>query len=57
MLRLAQAGQFLLQRGPGERVERAERFVQEENARLDGECPGDRHSLPHAPGKLAGTLG
>jgi len=50
----AQAGELLLERGPGQRVERAERLVQEQDFRFGGERPCDGDALPHAPGELGG---
>ena len=47
-------GQLLLQVAAGQRVERAERLVQEENLRLGRERAGDRHPLAHAARQLAG---
>ena len=36
------------------RVERAERLVEQQDARLDGERAGERHALPLAAGELTG---
>ena len=49
----AQLREVLLQRVACERVERAERLVEEEYARLGGERAGDRHPLPHPTRELA----
>ena len=43
---------LLLQGGPGERVELAQRLVEEEKAGLVDERPGQRRALGHAAGEL-----
>ena len=48
--------QIVLHLSPGLRVERPERFVHEQNARLRREGSGDRHTLLHASGKLSGIV-
>ena len=52
--RRAQPHQVLLQRLAGQRVERAERFVEKQHFGVGGEGARDRHPLPHAARQLAG---
>src|SRR5262249_26506929 len=42
------ARQFVLQRGAGERIERAKRFIEEEYLWVYSEPPRYRHALAHA---------
>ena len=43
------------QLGPQRRVQRAERLVEEHDARADGQGPGERHPLLLAAGELMGV--
>src|SRR2546426_3057741 len=49
---LPDAQKLPLQEAPGERVERAERLVHEDDRGLRGERARDRHPLLHPAGKL-----
>ena len=51
-----QLHEHLLQRCPRQRIERAERFVEEQKSRFCRKRARDRDTLPHAARKLAGTL-
>jgi hypothetical protein len=48
--------ELVLDRAPGERVERAERLVEEQHLRLDRERARDPHALLHPPGELGRLL-
>ena len=52
VVQAAQPGAQLLAHA---RVERAERLVEEEHLRLDGERARERHALPLAAGELRGV--
>jgi hypothetical protein len=43
---------FILQAHAGEGIERAERFVEEQNFRVIDECACQSNALGHAPGKM-----
>ena len=47
-----EAQHFVLQAHAGEGIERAERFVEEENFRVIDECACQSNALGHAPGKM-----
>ena len=47
----------LLDRFPGQRVERAEGFVHQQQARVGGERPREAHALLHPAGKLEHRAG
>ncbi|EGE60664.1 hypothetical protein RHECNPAF_1360040 [Rhizobium etli CNPAF512] len=47
-------GEFLLHADLGHRIERAERFVEQQDFRLHGKRPGDADALCHAAGQLPG---
>ena len=53
---LADPGKFVLERAAGERVEGAERFVEEEDTGLHREGAGDGNTLAHAAGEFARDL-
>ncbi len=60
--RLPDAQELALQHVAGDRVERGERLVHEQDARLlgagrRGQRPGQRHALPHAARQLVRALG
>jgi hypothetical protein len=40
----------LLHVNPGQRIEGAEGFIQEQDRRLIGQCPGQGNPLFHSPG-------
>ncbi|CEI76372.1 Putative uncharacterized protein [Pseudomonas aeruginosa] len=46
-----QAQQFFLHLSPGQRVQRGERLVHQQDLRLHRQRPGDRHPRLHAPGQ------
>ncbi|MNT34582.1 hypothetical protein D3C72_1705760 [compost metagenome] len=48
--------QFVLQMRAGQRVQRAERFVHQQHARLDRQRPRDPHALLHAAGDFPRQL-
>ena len=48
--------QLVLQRGARQRVERAERLVEEQHLRLDGEAARHAHALAHPARELGGPL-
>ena len=52
--RRAEPHQVLLQRVAGERIERAEGFVEKQHFRVGGEGARNRHPLPHAARQLTG---
>ena len=56
-LLLPQLQQLAAQVLGGEHVERGERFVHEENFRLDHQGAGEADALPHAAGELFGKGG
>ena len=53
---LADPVDFILQIGPGQRVESAERLVEQKDTGIERKGARDRDPLPHAPGKFLGTL-
>jgi hypothetical protein len=50
--RLPDPQQLVLQRLPGLRVQRSERFVHQQHLGIEGEAAGDGDTLLHAAGKL-----
>jgi hypothetical protein len=48
--------QQVLHLDPGQRVERAERLIEEQDAGVAGQRPGQRGALGHAPGNFAGSV-
>ena len=48
--------ELLLQLLLGDRIEGAERFIEDQHLRPDRQGPGDRHPLLHAPGDLGDLL-
>ena len=52
-----QAQQFVLQVAPGERVERAEGFVHQQDRRIERQHARDRHPLAHAAGQVLRVAG
>jgi len=53
---LPEVDELVLQAGAGERVQRAERLVEQEYAGTDGERASDGRALLHAAGHLRGSL-
>src|SRR5882724_5639481 len=51
-----EAGDFVLQLLAGERIQRAERLVHQEDARLLRQATGDLYALLHPAGKLCGVF-
>ena len=50
------ADDLVLKRRPCQRIERAQRFIQEQHTRVDRQRPGDRYPLPHPAGQLVRTF-